>query len=205
MPKKMMRKRSKRYGKKKTQFGGRKIGLRQPVHYFKRTLYTPTSLISSSTADVPFSFRFRLVDLPPAAVTDFTGLYDQYKIRAVKVSIIPRSNDYGSGITAARIFSVLDYDDSIIPGSLNEILQYQNVKMTTYGKVHSRYFKPSVNFQGGILGTTNNMALPKKNVWIDIASTDVPHFGMKGVITPTSGALAFDLKVEYYLAMKNVR
>lgn len=77
--------------------------------------------------------------------------------------------------------------------------------MTTFGQVHKRYFKPSINLQGGILGTTNNMAIPKKNQWIDIASSDVPHFGLKGIITPSSVALAFDVKIDYYMAFKNVR
>lgn len=195
-------KKSKRGMKKSRQFKGKKSGLRQPVHYFKRTQYYAANIVNNTLTNTPFSNTFRLSDVP--SVSEFANLYDQYKITAIKWKLMPRSSDYAIGLTAPRIFSVLDKDDAAAPLNIDEILQYQNVKVTTFGKWHTRYIKPSIGYQLGDLAAGVNMRAVGTG-WIDMAQTTVPHYGIKGIITPSSSALAFDLQVTYYLAFKNVR
>lgn len=115
-----------------------------------------------------------------------------------------RSSDFASGITAPKVFSVLDYDDATAPLNINEILQYQNVKTTQFGRSHIRYLKPKITPQLGDLSTLVNMRSVGTG-WVDMSNTNVPHYGIKGIITPSSTALAFDLQITYYLAFKSVR
>lgn len=200
MAKRVYRKRGKKVMKKR-QFGVRK-GLRQPVQYFKRFTYNAATLINNTLNDTPFSAVFRLSDVPNS--TEFQNLYDQYKITAIKWKLMVRSSDYASGITAPKILSVIDKDDSLAPTNMSEILQYQNLKVSQFGTSHTRYLKPSVGYQLGDLTTLVNMRAVGKG-WIDMANPNVPHYGIKGIITPSSTALAFDLLCTYYLAFKNVR
>lgn len=195
-------KKSKRGMKKSRQFKGKKVGLRQPVHYFKRSQYYSATIVNNTLNNTPFATTFRLSDVPN--VSEFSNLYDQYKITAIKWKLMPRSSDYAIGLTAPRVFSIVDKDDSSPPLNIDEILQYQNVKVTSFGKWHTRYIKPNIGYQLGDLSTTINMRSVGKG-WIDMANTNVPHYGIKGIITPSSSALAFDLHVTYFLAFKNVR
>lgn len=199
MPRKLRSKRGKRMAKKK-QFQGKTK--RQPVHYFKRMTYQSAVIINNTLNDTPFSSTFRLSDVPNAS--EFSNLYDQYKIRGIKWKLMVRSSDFASGITAPKVFTVVDYDDATAPTNLNEILQYQNVKVSQFGNTHARYLKPKITPQLGDLSTLINMRSVGTG-WVDMANTNVPHYGIKGIITPSSSALAFDLHITYYLAFKSVR
>lgn len=174
-----------------------RMGLRQPVQYFKRTVYLPAFIVSSTTVNVPFVNSFALADVPNA--TEFTTLYDQYKIMGVQFKLYPRFNSVDQNLSGGRIWTVLDYDDSNLPATINELCQYQNVKCTNTSQIHSRYLKPKFNL------TTGSANIPQSTHWIDVATTSVPYRGIKGILEPTSASVAYDCKLTYYLAMKNVR
>lgn len=174
---------------------------RQPVQYFKRTLYVKGWKNSSTTADVFWDFRATLTDVPSSS--EFTALYDQYKINAFKLTIMPRSTEASVGQDSSVIGSVIDYDDNVTPTNVTQLVQYQNLKMTRGSRIHTRYVKPKIAtqvFQTGVLPGYGS-----SKSYIDVASPDVPHYGLKGYIQQTATVQTFDLKVDYYLAMKNVR
>lgn len=186
--------------------------LRQPVQYFKRTQYIPNA-ISVAPNPVPGfrfgTYTFNMNGVP--SVTDFTTLYDQYRIGFIKFQIIPKWNsvemDPGTGNinNATNIMTVLDYDDSTTPASIDVMTQYQNLKMTRGGSAHKRAFVPRqlVNvYRGPLVGDGHEVVKPK---WNDMAYLDVTHYGLKWAIqeNPNLGQ-QFDVKIDYYLAMKNV-
>lgn len=187
---------SKKYSKGKRP-NKMRMGLRQPVQYFKRTVYLPAFIVSSTVTNIPFVNSFSLADVPNA--TEFTTLYDQYKITGVQFKLYPRFNSVDQNLSGGRVWTVLDYDDSNLPGSINELCQYQNVKCTNVSQIHSRFLKPKFNL------TTGSANVPQSKFWIDVASTSVPYRGIKGILEPTSTSVAYDCKLTYYLAMKNVR
>lgn len=207
---KMYKKRAKalrkRGGARRRQFTGK---IAQPVQYFTRSYFSPGHIsIPTGAPAVGYADFFNLASVPD--VSDFTALYDQYKIKGIKYTLIPRISNAGpSGAVGnpsilGNIWSVLDFDDSNIPASLNTLLQYQNVKRTQYNKIHSRYFKPSV--QLGV-GTPLASSLIRKNQWIDAANISAQHLGIKLWVDGSYGPypLEFDLHVKMYLAFKNVR
>lgn len=175
----------------------------QPVHYFKRTLYAKAGRTSSTAADTFFGVQFTLNDVPNA--TEFTNLYDMYCIKAVKYTLIPRASETDTTQQVnPNIGSVIDYDDAGAPGSIDVMTQYQNFKLTRGNKIHSRYFKPAVAQE--VYGTSLLTGYSaKKNVWLDCDNIVVPHYAFKGFIQQTSVAVSFDVKIDYYLAFKNVR
>lgn len=189
--------------------------LRQPVQYFKRTQYI-TSGINIAPNPIPGfrfgSYTFNLAGVP--SVADFTTLYDQYKIAGIKMTIIPKYNSVemapgagGAGINnATQVFTVLDFDDGNIPTSIDQLTQYQNLKMTRGGVTHKRYFKPTMLrnvYRGALAGDGHETV---KARWCDMTYDDVVHYGLKWAIQENASIpQSFDIKIDYYLAMKNVR
>lgn len=181
----------------------RKIGLRQPVQFFKQLMYYPAWLTSSTTVDVIQNINFTLNAVTQAST--FTALYDQYCIKGIKATLVPRGNVDGvSQPFSTPTFSILDYDGSY-PTTITGMNEYQNVKMTRGTSLHKRFLVPATQlelFQSSIATAYS----PKKKQWIDCATPNVPHYGLAYGVSPTPGqAISWDLKVEYYLAFKNVR
>lgn len=184
---------------------------RQPVQYFKRSVYYSAWTANSTTTDIFVNYYGVLNVLPN--VSEFTSLYDQYRINGIKVTLIPRGNqsDIGtaSGTVAQSVgvFSVIDYDDISPLTSLNQALQYQNLKMTRSHQIHSRYFKPRI--LNSVLANAGTGAVANAGStrgWLDVNSGDVPHMGVKFVLQQSPNSTqTFDVKIDYYLAFKNVR
>lgn len=194
--------------KRSTQFYGKKI--KQPVQYFTRTQFISGQfVIAPGAAAAGQAINFQFANVP--AATDFTGLYDQYCIKGVKMTFIPRITgtvvtDATSVAAVGSLWTCIDYDDDSTPPNLATLLQYQNLKRTRVGAVHSRYLVPKSNSQ--VSATVGNAPAPKAKVWLDVGSTNVPHYGLKlwydstAVGTPT---ITYDATIKYYLAFKNVR
>lgn len=194
----------------------RAMGLRrprQPVQYFKRSVYLSGNILSSITSDVFQGLSFTLSQVPNNS--EFTSLYDQYRINGIKWTLIPRGNTAeltGAPPTVFQgqstgIFSAIDYDDATAPTSINQLCEYQNMKMTRATQMHSRYIKPRVNLQGitnagtGAVGSTMNT-----RGWLDVSQINVPHFGLKLALQQSVNYnLTYDVKIDFYLAFKNVR
>lgn len=185
----------------------------QPVQFFKRTTYTNAFLTTSTTAPSFKDLEFKLSDVPN--FTEFTALYDQYCIKGVKVVFMPRFNvalsnsidplNYPVSSQIPQVWSILDYDGAN-PTTQNAMLQYQNLKITKGTSYHNRYVIPAVVNEVYNSPTTTAYA-PKKKVWLDSANTSVPHYGMTVMVPEanTSSSAAWDVKITYYLAFKNVR
>lgn len=186
-----------------------KKGIRQPVHYFKRTDYNSGFITATSTGDTFGTQVFSLASVPD--VGDFTSLYDQYAIKMVKWTLIPRGNsmDVQTGLATGQsmgVFSSIDYDDNTSPTSIDELCQYQNMKMTKSTQMHKRLLKPRV--RNAVIGSAGVIAngYTTRTTWVDCNNTTVPHFGLKFALQQLpNGTQIYDLKIDYYLAFKNVR
>lgn len=199
---------------------------RQPIHYFKRTckisdITASWNAATATATTIAGTYALSLDSV--SAHGEFTSLYDQYMIRAVKLSFVPSGNSYMtstvSGIATpvgfSRFNSVIDYNDSSVPANENEMLQYQSLKTTPGYKTHTRYFKPKVQqtiADNDVTGTVVNGA-PKGNCWLDCANPSVDHLGLKvfcaapinSVSASTSVSITYSVYATFYLAFKNVR
>jgi len=174
----------------------------QPVHTFKRSYYIP-AYASVTTANVYGAYAFNLNDVPNAS--EFTTLFDQYRINSVRWRLIPRgsSAEAGTNNNVGKIFSVLDMDDGVAPTSIDQLCQYPSLKTTRTTSDHTRTLRPA--FATTVYNTSTLSAYGQRRGWIDADYSQVPHYGIKWCIQGTSGAQIFDLLIDYSLSFKGIR
>lgn len=211
----IQRKRKPNYARRAALRRSRPLRLRQKIHSFTRTAFFPALYtVALGAPAVGQGISFKLSDVPSS--NDFTALFDQYKIKAVKWTLIPRSapGQSESVITAGalqqqnyNIWSVIDNDDANPPAALVDLLQYENVKCTKMTQKHTRYLKPSVATEIYSSGITSTYG-PKMNQWLDCAGINTEHYGIKLWIEggdPQTPRMNFDVMIKYYMQFKNVR
>lgn len=200
----------KKYVKRGYKKAAAKVNLRNQVHYFSRRCYL-TSLVSAGI-NVPTltSLSFNLGQLPN--VSDYTALFDQYKISKVKLFF--KLNQDPSAQTAASsyyptMYYSVDHDDVTAPVSVNDMLQHGRTKQRIL--MPNRYVvidvRPSVLFE--VLRTAGNTTLaPKWNQWIDMAHTDTIHYGLKIAIDNTfnlNSNYSLEVFAKYWFACRDTR
>jgi len=161
--------------------------------------------------------EFKLNDI--STYTEFTNLYDQYKIRKVVIKMTPMISTLVAPTstttpTAAGnpgiIGTVYDQDDAGSLANIDAFMQYPSWKSqpvirsrpiirTVYPKTRSEVF--------GAGGITAPAGVGKTG-WMDCAYPNVPHFGLKVFIDPyyyQEQGQIWQLESRYYLAFKGVR
>lgn len=154
--------------------------------------------------------------------SDFTTLYDQYRILKVvmKVRLVgdpsaQQMPNNASLVNAANIYPRLwycpDHDDTA-----SETWTQLRERAKTKCKVLQPNKMITTSFRPAVLGQLYRTAVttgygPKYNQWIDVAGTDVPHYGIKWSIeaagfTPlTNYPYSFQFDFIYYIQCKGTR
>jgi len=172
-------------------------GVRSKVVAIRRGVALNPILSNTSTFESFGSQTYQLTDLP--AYTDFTNLFDQYRIVKVKLDYFPR---YTGNMTSTGLYSLLTYavdsTDVSVPVNKNEVLQYDSYKTVQAYRPFSVTLKPAPSvamYQS--LATTGYG--PKQGSWVDCKSPGVQHYGMKWVFECNSGtAMGIDVKATYW-------
>lgn len=167
-----------------------------------------------------FAFKINLSDVNN--VTEFTSLFDRYKIKKVKVVLTPFFNmgvtgaAYSAGSAQANVLvhTAIDYDDVTIPSAddagINILRQYETYKVTRLGsrrlvRTWTPRFAQAVYGSGAFTSYVQG----SKTIWLDCASPDIEHYGLKGVVevNNTLANAIFYVKCEYtaYLEFKATR
>lgn len=175
----------------------------QKIHVFKRHVDRGVEIIDAVTG-LSYGVNFSLNDVPGSS--EFTSLYDMYKINAVKITFIPQMteivNSTGSGNPFnSRIISAIDKNDDTAPITADELRQFKTCKVTNITRQHRRYiYKPQ------ILDSSSYSISP----WMSTASPGTNYYGLKLWAEPTgiTGiSTVFQLRIEcvYYMSFKNVK
>jgi len=192
----------------------------EKIHTFYRTdAINYGVLCSSSSASALFQLYFSLAQLN--SYTDFTGLFDQYRISRVRIRVyfsqtqslatLQTSTTTPNNNTALMCYQVVDYDDAATT-SLANLIQYENCESKLcLGKVTDIVIKPRIAV-AAYSGTFTSYA-NVKNQWLDSASPNVQYYGFKlGIdLTPlnypitavTIGTIYFIL--DYEIQCRNPR
>lgn len=215
------------YRRRRTGYSRRRTGgYRRPSrlsygtqYSFKRTMHAGQVLVSQTddagTTYLGYSgaYTFKLSDLPN--YTEFTNLYDQYKITGIAIEFRPTfsgldlnfSANSANGTLIPDIRSVVDLDDDTPIANENELLQYQNIKWTRGTKVHRRYFKPK--FATEIFRTALTTGYRPSQGYLDTSYPEIPHYGFKVWIDDTAATEAsawlYRVYVTYYVKFKGVK
>lgn len=193
------------------------------VYRYKRT-FIATTIASSAGTDKLGSFVFKLADVPN--VSEFTSLYDVYRIAGVKMVFYPASGNLVYDVTQQnatgiplspaqpgsllpRFMTVIDEDDNTTPGSTSDLLQYQTLKITS-GTKHVVYLKPRFSATVYKNLAASGYAVGPRKQWLDCSDSTTEHYGVKYAYESTPSLTPvgmFNMKVHitYYLEFKDVR
>lgn len=155
------------------------------------------------------ALAFTLSDLPN--YTELTNLYDEYRIKAVRIFWIPTTNVNGTVWNGAStivyslpaLYSWIDNDDDTVPTSLAQGQEYESFKC--HGQLSTtrqRTIIPDASkalYTGAAFTGYGNA----RNQWIDNNSPNVKHYGIKyGIVNQTANSGAMDVVATFYLEFR---
>lgn len=196
------------------------------VHNFKRRVTISrgvfTSVGVSGSGYLSGLCNPKLSDLPN--VTDFTTLYDQYRINYVVYKIIWRSSslsaietDNATGdVGMPFMIWTIDRDstsavsaDTAGYNALQEFANSKQVIFSTNRRTATIKFKPSTLAETYNNGITSGYTV-QYNKWIDMENSSLVNLGARYIITTPSQngttnvwANFFDIEAVYYISCKN--
>ncbi len=181
----------------------------QVYRFVRSAFYRSISSSSSNTFD---SGNFKLSDVPN--YTDFTALYDKYRFVAVVAKFIPTSTlgDVNSVSVQTGdnpiIYTVIDYDDSTAPISVDELRQFDTAQSNPIGIYFQRTFTPRAAL-AAYSGAFSSYATAPQRMWFDCNSPTIQFYALKWAVTPfTTGAqtaAVYQIEVDYILEFKDPR
>lgn len=135
--------------------------------------------------------------------SSFAALYDQYRVFAVKIKYIPNFPNNESTLTVFRpLYMVTDYDSIVVLASVNEAIQYENLRVKNLQRPFSFYIRvPKLIATYGVTGATVQVA----QGWFDIAyPTDTG--AIRTIATDLSASSIYGtFVITYYVGFKNRR
>jgi len=148
-------------------------------NFFWRASTDAADLIQASTGDLNAAMNFTLSSVYGSS--DFSAVFDQYRLRAVSFTMSPRPGPpfTGNGNIEPRLWTAIDYDDSnnVIRSAIE---QYDTcvVSPPTTGVVRTFIPRCALAAYSGSFTSYANV----QDTWFDIASPNVQHYGIKVVI-----------------------
>jgi len=183
----------------------KKIRSMDRAHAFVRTAqYDSLLLQEDSAAFGSIGFTFSQIPLS----TEFTTLFDQYIIDRVSVKFVPNKSDNQVGSTSDMgiFYLVTDYDDLNSPTSVDQMLQYADCRIIRPLYSFTKKIVPKVTqalYGGGVFSSYGS-----SRSWVDVASNNVQHYGMKYWWESSYGTppnTRIDVFVTYYFRCKGLR
>lgn len=176
------------------------------IHYFKRTFVAECSVTNAGWQNQTTLGAYSALQLQNVpGYTEFTSMYDQYKICGLRQKFIfNRTSTETSGSSEMpQLLTVNDFNDSTALANEAEALEYASYKMRRLDKPVSRYYRPSINVT--VPNATSGMAV--KSRWLNTSEVDIDHFGLKvavDTISSATGTTIGTLRIYYtfYLAFK---
>lgn len=162
----------------------RPVRVSEQVHTFIRTASLQFPVYNNTLgivnyANEPTSGVFKLSDLPN--YTDFTNLFDQYRITNVAMRFMCAFNEAtlstGPTATIPNLISVLDHDDATPLTLRSGYLQYGSFKERRLDKELKISVKPRLAtavYNGAFTGYAES-----DNSWVDCDSPAVEYYGVK--------------------------
>lgn len=131
------------------------------------------------------SLSFRLSDIDN--YQRFTTLYDKYRIKSISIRIHPAFNVNQADTTPAKGSSAgvwmitYDYDDSVLFTTPQQALTREKVISKSNTRPVKYRIQPRVLMLSGNSASpaTTQTAVQKRSPWLDTASADVVHYGIK--------------------------
>lgn len=170
---------------------------RNKVYTFSRK-FRIGAVSTSSVTGASGGYSFALSQLP--ASSDFTNLFDQYRIAQITVTFAPNYIQ-----AEVPVYTILDYDDSLTPPSLLSVFEKETCRISKSNQITERTFVPRVLREVYATAVTSGYETAL-TPWIDSVNDTVPHYGFKYFIAqlPASGLTnTYEVNVEYVVQGRN--
>lgn len=136
---------------------------------FLRT--TAPVLLTKTGTDPNQSVTFTLADLP--GYTDFTSLYDMYRIVRVDYHMI----GIFSGVVTTKVYITSDYDGGAV-ASLSDICQHRHVERLLKQDMPELTFSVRPRVSSAVNATAGSVLSGVTSPWLDLASPTVVYYGI---------------------------
>lgn len=177
---------------------------------FKRKALVDTVTVTN-LSDVLKAYTFSLDKLP--SYTEFTNLFDRYRICGVLVEFMPSVDSFevGPGVSMTafslpQVRTIIDHTEDGAPLNFNDMYQYSKCKLTQGNRVHKRYLKPAV-LTSAFESTVATAYIPKWKQWLTTDDPATPHYGLKVGInalpSSSSGSMYYRVYATYYFQCKD--
>ncbi len=172
---------------------------RNPVYTFTRSCSKGTITATNGETLTALSFTLNDVPLP----SDFTSLFDQYRIIQVILEFIPVTQPFGPSTTATdlpSVHTVIDYDDDTTPTSINTLRQYSTHQIVSNQSYFKRVLTPRFTI-AAYSGAFTSYSLGPVNTWQDANSPGIIYYGVKvgtSPVTTVSGSfILYNVEATY--------
>jgi len=169
----------------------------RPVYKFTRVVEERFDINTDGINPSLSAFVFTLDSLP--AYTDFTRLFDMYRIKKIEIDWVPEYTELTdaaliSNAANVRFNSTIDLTDASAPASVDEVLQYQQLLSSGITKPHKRVWNPTFLMSGII----------PCSCWLPTSAPSERHYGLKVAIPPTGVAMTFRSRCRLFVECSNV-
>jgi hypothetical protein len=147
-----------------------------------------------SATDQGFAFPFALNQLP--GVTDFTNLFDRYRINKIDLTFTWTLGDVRAtgAILSPIMYIYMDDDDSAIPITKNDVFERQAMQRYSFSEARNTLSTTiSPRWVQSRAGVSTNLA--PKATWLDMATPGVQHYGVKGWVDHMSSSAPNTIRV----------
>lgn len=180
------------------------------IFRFKRRQNDTFIMVMNTTAQNTYKgIEFQLDKTEQYA--EISALFDQYRITAIKVDILPRFNVYdiqGATSTFTHVPFLLvavDLDDAATPTDYRDVISKESCRVIDPYKPYSFTFRPKIALSAYGNAGFGQYATGEASQWINAASDDVEYYGIKMCMMPYSASNndtnppAWDLLYTYYI------
>ncbi len=170
---------------------------REKVYTFSRK-FRVGSVSATSVTGASGGYSFSLSNLSNS--TDFSNLFDQYRISQITVSFIP--NYIQANVP---LYTAFDYDDASTPPNLLVMFEKESCRISEANQIVERTFNPRV-LREVYVSTVSTGYETAISPWIDSQNDTVQHYGFKYYIAPlpTSGLTnTYEVNVDMIIQGKN--
>jgi len=141
-----------------------------------------------STSNQAGSFTFTFGQI--ANTSSFNAIFDQYKIRYVKLELKPTANAIGLYTASSNSFPalclVIDYDNASNLSGVNAAQDYDNCMFVEAHESAIREIEPRTAVAGYSSSFTSFTNVG--NMWVDCASSSQIHYGFKWYLPACTAA-----------------
>lgn len=130
---------------------------------------------------------------------EITAMFDFYRIDWVTVTFTALSQ-------STMLYNAVDFNDTAQPTTIDEIISYDSSTVTGPGENFVASFKPMAR----VTGVQGNNPTAPWGSWWSTSSVDIPHFGLKYIVSKADGVTqgsilpSYRVSVKFYLSVKKV-